>query len=129
PANGGDLLLDLSALDRAVHGVALTLADGGGALDARVSIEGSEDLGHWRSLAHGRAVVRLQQGGFQLQRTRLEFPATTLPYLRIRRSDSSAPLPVTAAAAIPAPVEAGLVVPAREWLELPARDAAWSAGA
>jgi hypothetical protein len=119
PAAARELLLDLSALERPVHGLALTLDPAAASLDARVTVEGSEDLGRWQRLADGLAVVRLEQDGFRLERTRLSFPATRLPYLRLRRSDAQAPLPLTAVAAVPAPVEAGLLVPARSWLALP----------
>lgn len=119
-----DLLLDLSALERPVHGLALELAEGAAPLDARVAVDGSEDLGRWQPLARELALVALESDGFRLERTRLSLPVTSLPYLRLRRTDAPGALPVQGVAAVPAPVEAGLVAPERAWLALPGRVAA-----
>lgn len=118
-----DLLLDLSAFERPVSALALHLAADGAALNARVAVDGSDDLGSWRQLADGLAVVSLSEGGFRLQRTRLEFPATGFDYLRVRRIDGDRALPVAGVAAVPAPVEAGLLAPPVRQLLLPGRAA------
>lgn len=115
----GDLLLDLSAFERPVAALALQLAADSGAVNARVAVDGSDDLGSWRQVADGQAVVSLSEGGFRLQRTRLEFAPTGFDYLRIRRVDGHRPLPVAAVAAVPAPVEAGLLAPPVRELLLP----------
>src|SRR5690606_14550516 len=84
---GRDLLLDLSRWKQPVTALLLQLDETRAAaqpLNARVAVHGSSDLGSWRLLADSLAVVSLQEGGFRLQRLRLELPATGLDYLRIR---------------------------------------------
>jgi hypothetical protein len=92
-----DVLLDLSTIAApvtALHIDLATLEPGG--LNARVDVEGSDDLAAWTSVARGLALVSLREGGMVLERRRLELPATRLPYLRLRRSDGGTALPVQA---------------------------------
>lgn len=95
-----DLLLDLSALDSDVVGLQLALAADTARLSARVDVEGSSDLSNWRGLARDQAVVSLNENGVRLERLRIEFAATDLPYLRLRRVDSNASLPLASAHAL-----------------------------
>lgn len=94
-----DLLLDLSALDAPVVGLQLQVADAG-RINARVDVEGSADLSNWRGLVRDQAVVSLNENGVRLERLRLEFAATDLPYLRLRRVDGTADLPLAAVQAL-----------------------------
>lgn len=92
-----DLLLDLSRIDApvtALHIDLSTLEVAG--LNARVDVEGSDDLAAWTPVASGLALVSLREGGMVLERRRLELPATRLPYLRLRRSDNGTGLPIAA---------------------------------
>lgn len=97
-----DVLLDVSAVDAPVTALQLeldALTDAG--LDARVEVAASDDLAGWQTLASGLAVVSLREAGLTLERTRLELPATALPYLRLRRIDREAALPLRTVRALP----------------------------
>lgn len=89
-----DILLDLSALDAPVVALDLAIAADAGRVNARVDVEGSRDLSSWRGLVRDQAVVSLNENGVRLERLRLEFTATQLPYLRLRRIDGNRPLPL-----------------------------------
>lgn len=93
---GEDLLLDASALSRPPASLALRLAPEVSALEARVDVLGSHDLSRWVPLATGQAVLALTQDGLDLRRTELPLPATDARYLRLVRTDATAPLPVVA---------------------------------
>ena len=95
-----DLLLDLSALDGDVVGLQLALAADTSRLSARVDVEGSNDLSNWRGLARDQAVVSLNENGVRLERLRIEFAATDMPYLRLRRVDSDTSLPLASVQAL-----------------------------
>jgi hypothetical protein len=102
-ARGEDVLLDLSALERKIAGLRLRLALAPGEdLNARVDIEGSEDLSHWQRLVSAQALVDLRSGESRLVRDVVAFAPSRLPYLRIRRADGGAALPVEAVEALPA---------------------------
>ncbi len=105
-----DLLIDLSALEKEIATIAFDfeLAPGT-SLNARVDVDGSDDLSRWRNLSHGQALVDLSAGDARLQRHRLMFPATRYKYLRIRRTDDEQPLPVTRVGALEAQHAAGVV--------------------
>ena len=91
----GDVLLDLAAIAAPVTALQVELSplDAQG-LNARVDVDGSDDLANWTPVARGLALVSLREGGMGLERRRLELPATRLPYLRLRRSDAAASLPI-----------------------------------
>jgi hypothetical protein len=97
-----DVLLDVSTLDRPVTALQLTLAPGSEGLNARIAVAASDDLSNWQPLADGLALVSLREGALVLERTRLEIPATDRPYLRLRRTDAAAALPLDAVRAVPA---------------------------
>lgn len=99
-----DVLLDVSAIQQPVTALRVELDDGaiGDGLNARVEVAGSDDLANWRVLASGLALVSLRDAGLSLERRELEFPRTDLPYLRLRRIDADAALPVRAVLAQPA---------------------------
>ena len=101
-----DLLLDLSALEVPVQ--ALLLTPEPGALQARVSVQGSDDLDAWQALGQPQAVLALEEDGMRIERLRLELPHTGFDYLRLRRLDARERLPLQAVAALPAPVQPGL---------------------
>lgn len=95
PVAAPDLLLDLSALHAPVRGLLLEFAAEAEPLNARVDVFGSSDLSRWTRLASAQALVWLREDGLKLERRRIEFADTHLPYLRILRTDSDAALPVT----------------------------------
>ncbi len=94
PAPSGEWLLDLSALRAPVRGLELELDPDAAPLVAQVDVFGSRDLSGWERVSRTQAVVALDEGGLRLERRRIEFPDTTLPYLRLQRSDSNEPLPL-----------------------------------
>lgn len=119
-----DVVLDVSALDVAVTALRLELdAVPTEGLNARVEVAASDDLAHWQPLASNLAVVSLHENGLTLERRQLEFPSTELPYLRLRRADADAALPLRAVLALPTRARATAVdvVPARQALILQGR--------
>src|SRR5690606_3205962 len=54
------------------------------------------NLSDWQPLIRSQALVALDEDGVRLERRRIEFAATSLPYLRIRRTDRNDPLPIRA---------------------------------
>lgn len=109
-AAGEDLLVDLSALESDIATIAFgfELAPGT-SLNARVDVDGSDDLSRWRSLARGLPLVDISAGDARLQRHRLVLPATRSRYLRIRRTDAAQPLPVIRIGALEARRTEGVV--------------------
>jgi hypothetical protein len=103
PAAAQDVIVDVSALSRAVTALRIDLdalpAEG---LNARIEVAASDDLANWQTLATGLALVSLQENGLRLERTALEIAATERPYLRLRRIDNDAALPLRAVRALPA---------------------------
>lgn len=111
PAQAQFLLLDLSDVDAAYRGLQFDLApDSVGQLNARIEIAVGSDLAHWRVHAPAQALLSLQQGEFQLQRLDVSFAATREPYVRVRRLDSEAHLPVVAVLAHRAPAQSAPLV-------------------
>lgn len=95
-----ELLLDLSAIRAPVRGLAVVLDDDAAPLVARVDVFGSRDLSSWTRLVASQALVSLNEGGLKLERRRIEFADTTLPYLRLVRTDTRESLPVVAVQAL-----------------------------
>lgn len=103
-ATSAEWLLDLSSLKTPVRGLLLELQDGATPLVGRVDVFGSHDLTAWTRLAAGQAVVSLREGELKLERRRLEFADTTLPYLRLQRTDTHEGLPLAGARVLPVQV-------------------------
>jgi hypothetical protein len=76
-------LADARALDVPIRAVVLRPPPQLGQLIARVTIEASDDLRRWDTLASGAPVVRLSSGGQRLEQLRVEIPARTVKYLRL----------------------------------------------
>ena len=53
-------------------------------LNTRVTIDGSDDLATWQPVLPVAALLRLRQGGPALERRRIDLPATTWRFLRLR---------------------------------------------
>lgn len=104
-APSAEWVLDLSALQSPVRGVLLDLEPDAAPLVARVDVFGSGDLSGWTRLAAGQAVVSLREGDLKLERRRIEFADTNLPYLRLQRTDArGSGLPLVGARVLRAPV-------------------------
>lgn len=67
----------------ATEALRMELAERSADFSAQVSIEGSDDLQHWRPLASA-ALVSLQQDGRRLQKLTIELPEGGADYLRVR---------------------------------------------
>ena len=97
PASGPqDIVLDLSALNASVTALSIEFEAGTTGLNARADVAGSSNLSDWQPLTRAQALVALDEDGLRLERRRIEFAATALPYLRIRRTDRDDPLPIHA---------------------------------
>ncbi len=96
-ADGGEVLVD-TGIDRAagLHLQALEFEIDPQVVDfsARLRIDASHDLETWRNLAAGASLLRLQRGEELLERRRIELPGPTERYLRLRRLEVEAPLPL-----------------------------------
>lgn len=129
-ASAHDMLLDMTALKAPVTRLLLEPApDAVGSLNARLELAGSDDLANWTTLGSNLALVALNENGLSLQRTQIEMSPTSLPYLRLRRTDSEADLPVVAVRALPLRrAEAMRVVPERQSVSLQGRAVADAPG-
>ena len=86
PARGTKLvgyLADARALDKPIRAITLELPAGADQIVARVTIEASDDLRRWATLASGAPVVRLSSGGERLEQLRIEVAARKSKYLRV----------------------------------------------
>ncbi len=83
PEPSRNLLIDLGERPPPVATLQLEPADTGHPIDVRVNVLESDDLSHWRSLAHGLALVALTDGPVRIERLRLDFPASRARYLRL----------------------------------------------
>ena len=87
-------LVDLSAVHAPARGLLLEFEPDAAPLVARVDVFASSDLSDWTRIAAGQALVTLNQAGLTLERRRIEFAATQLPYLRLLRTDAQEALPI-----------------------------------
>lgn len=76
-------ILDASKVEKPLRALVVEWDAGPGTEIARVSVEASDDLKSWRSLASHAAIVRLEQAGQKLMQPRVEFPAQRAKYLRV----------------------------------------------
>ncbi|HEX5755419.1 MAG TPA: DUF3999 family protein [Arenimonas sp.] len=97
PAATGDLIVDTGVnLEDSQRLLALAFDFSSDAADfsAQVQVESSDDLHRWHGVGSG-TVMQLQQNGQLLQRRQLDLGGSNGRYLRLRRVDASAALPVT----------------------------------
>jgi Protein of unknown function (DUF3999) len=86
PAHGTKLvgyLADARALDTPIRAVALRLPAQADQIVAKLTIEASDDLRRWDTVASGAPVVRLSSGGARLEQLRIEIPARKSKFLRV----------------------------------------------
>lgn len=110
-------LLDASALQRPLTALEVDWAEPaqlGGSY--RVQLEGSDDLQDWRILTAEQTLLRLQYGGQELVRRRLELPQSRLRYLRLQAAAAGPPWQLTA---VRARLASAAEEPARQWLSRP----------
>ncbi len=119
PAAGAKLVgyvADASALDAPLRAIVLELAAGADDVVSRVTLEASDDLRQWATLASGASVVKLASGGVRLEQLRIEFPARKAKYLRLSWPGRPAALELAGLAVEPG--EAIIDAP-RQWREAP----------
>lgn len=93
-APSSEFLLDLSALKTRSRALVVEFEPATEGLIARVDVFGSRDLSSWTRLASGQSLVALNDNGLRLERRRIEFTDTNLPYLRLVRTDARGTLPI-----------------------------------
>lgn len=90
-------LVDTSALREPIVALQLKLpADT--QVEARLRIEGSDDLNEWRVLVADAGILQLNREGASLSQSRVSLPETAR-YMRITQTQGDAALPLTAIAA------------------------------
>jgi hypothetical protein len=107
-------LLDASALQRPLTALEVDWAEPaqlGGSY--RVRVDGSDDLQDWRTLAAEQTLLRLQYGGQELVRRRLELPPSRHRYLRLQVAAAGPPWQLTA---VRVRLASATEEPARQWL-------------
>jgi len=108
PSGPQDVILDLSGYaDTPIVALLVEFAPDANRLNARADVAGSANLSDWKPLARSQALVALDEDGLRLERRRIEFAATNLPYLRIRRTDRFDSLPIAGVRAVRAPATNG----------------------
>lgn len=110
-------LLDASALPSPLTALELDWdepAQLGGSY--RVRVEGSDDLQYWHTLVAEETLLRLQYGGQELVRRRLELRPSKPRYLRLSTAASGPPWQLTAVRALLASASGE---PDRQWLSRP----------
>jgi hypothetical protein len=120
PAGGTKLagyVADASDIDAPLRAVLLELPANADNVMTRVTLEASDDLAHWTTLASGASVLRLAAGGERLEQLRIEFPARKAKYLRLTWPGRGAALELAGLAVEPGET---VVEAPRQWHEAPA---------
>lgn len=90
-----DYVIDASGLRRESQTVSfdrmeLEWSIGDRDVRTRFAVDASDDLENWQTLVGSAAVMSLRQQGATLTRRAIDFPSTSLPYLRLRQLDGDA---------------------------------------
>jgi hypothetical protein len=96
-------VLDVRKLNQPLRALELRWADDAAEFSGSVSVESSNDLGVWSSVANNLPIVNLKFGDQQLQQNRVEFTAIKAKYLRLRWNDRPAPFVLSEVLAEAAP--------------------------
>ncbi|HTO50883.1 MAG TPA: DUF3999 domain-containing protein [Burkholderiales bacterium] len=119
PAPGTKLVgyvVDVSGLDAIARAVVLELPANVDNVTTRVTLEASDDLRQWTTLASGASVLRLVAGGERLEQLRIELPARKAKYLRLTWPGRGMPLELAGIAVEPGET---IVEAPRQWHEVP----------
>ena len=76
-------LVDLSASERPLRALELDWTAGTGGFAGKLRVDGSDDLGGWRTLVADAPLVDLEVAGQRLQQKRIELPQQKVKYLRL----------------------------------------------
>ena len=85
-------LLDLAGFKRGIDHLALDWDAPRDGVIAHFEVSASSDLQRWEMLNADATVVLLAQDATRIERRAIDLAATTLRYLRLRRTDAGAPL-------------------------------------
>ena len=119
PAGGTKLVgyvADASGLDAPLRAVVLELPASADNVMTRVTLEASDDLKQWTTLASGASVLNLAAGGERLEQLRIEFPARKAKYLRLTWPGRGTALELAGLAVEPGET---IVEAPRQWQEVP----------
>ncbi|HEX6768698.1 MAG TPA: DUF3999 domain-containing protein [Candidatus Binatia bacterium] len=119
-------LLDASALPRSLTSLEFDWQSAAANFIGTVRIEGSDDLAHWKILADNAALARLNFGGHQVTRNRVELPGAKAKYMRVSWPASQPPLGGLTVRAAPSPI---VVAAPRLWQRFAAPPSPGSDGA
>lgn len=114
-----DVLIDASDAKGSIEAVELSWASMPTPdVSARFEVLGSSDFEHWFTLVPQASLVDLAQGGFRLTRRSIALPGHNARYLKLRRLDAGADLPVDGVIAMIWSARSGDASPTgREWSE------------
>jgi hypothetical protein len=76
-------LLDATQLETPVRNLIVDWNSGPGLEVARITVEGSDDLKSWQTLASGASVLRAEQGGRVVSQMRVNVGSEKMKYLRL----------------------------------------------
>ncbi|HSO18217.1 MAG TPA: DUF3999 family protein, partial [Desulfosarcina sp.] len=98
PATPQDItahILDLSGFDRYPDALEIAWRQADDRYVARVTLAGSNDLDHWRTLVAGISLARLRYQNHTLSQNRISLPPGAARYLRLTWNEDSPPLRIT----------------------------------
>ncbi len=99
PVSGERLVgyvLDATAVEEPLTALVFALPDAPQPPTMRITVEGSDNLASWRTLASNAPIVNLEYGGRRLTRDRIDFAPTKAKYLRLGWRGTEAPIDFTA---------------------------------
>lgn len=76
-------LVDLAAFEQALRAIELDWTPAEGGFAGKLRVDGSDDLGAWRTLVAAAPLVNLEVAGQRLQQKRVELPHQKVKYLRL----------------------------------------------
>lgn len=89
PAADG-FVVDAGGAPGALRALRLAWSTPDGASEARVRVEASEDLDHWRAIVAGTTLLHVAADGRALDRNHIDLPEARYRYLRLVRSEGPA---------------------------------------
>lgn len=108
---------DASVIEKPLRAVMLQLAPSAENIIAKATVEASDDLRHWQTVARDAAVVRFESGGQRLEQLRIEFPARKAKYLRLSWPARDRPIELRSFAVEPG---AAVIETERKWKQIAA---------
>jgi hypothetical protein len=118
-------LADTSAIDKPLRAIVIELAPGMDNLIAKATVEASDDLRQWQTLARDAAIVRFESNGQRLEQLRIEFPARKAKYVRFSWPAADRALELRSMAVEPG---APIVEAERKWKQIVAAPVKGKAG-